>query len=111
MICFDFSETDELKSFNRQVKLYHVFLGCLNMVGLGIGFAGVFGFQRETYLGCAADGLQWTYVKNLGNIFEFSHIFYIVMQCVLCLKVMYSIPKFYGIFDSDRDSLIKQDQE
>jgi hypothetical protein len=57
MICFDFSETDELKSFTKQVNFYHLFLGCLNMVGLGIGLAGVFGFQRDTYLGCASDGL------------------------------------------------------
>ena len=111
MICFDFSETDELKSFNRQVKFYHMVLGGLNMVGLVIGFAGVFGFQKGTYLGCSADGLQWTYVQNLGNLFEFLHIFYIVCQCVICLKVMYSIPKSFGIFDSDNNSLLKQDQE
>ena len=111
MLCFDFSETDELKSFTKQVNFYHLFLGCLNLVGLGIGLAGVFGFQKNTYLGCAPDGLQWTYVKNLGNLFEFAHTLYIILQCVLCLKVIYLIPKSYGIFDSDIDSLIKLDQE
>ena len=107
MICFDYNESDQLKSFTKQVSFYHIFLACLNVLGLGIGFAGVFGFQSSTYLGCTSDGLQWVYIKNLGNLFEFSHTLYIILQCVLCLNIVYRIPKKYRMFTSDKDSFIK----
>jgi uncharacterized membrane protein len=76
-----------------------------------LGVAGVIAFRQTNFLGCAQGGFRWLYLSMVGNFFEFLHMAYIVAQCILCVWVIYRIPKRFGIFGKTEEMKKKEEEE
>ncbi|TNV77583.1 hypothetical protein FGO68_gene15913 [Halteria grandinella] len=95
------SVCDQVKSFEEQNKFFTIIFTALNTLGLAVGLLGLFVFDSSSYLGCSNSGLRWLYLSIAGNAFQLAHIVIIVGYCILCLRIVYFIPRKHGAFKED----------
>jgi hypothetical protein len=74
---------------NTIVSAFYILLGTLGIVQISKGLA----------LYCSDDGLQWIYITNRGNLFATGHIIVLIIQCIMCVRIFYSIPHHYELLE------------
>lgn len=93
---------DKLKPmFLMQMKVFLVFQALTFGVILAIHFLIRIYIDKQTFLGCSANGLEWIYLRVEGSMFLLLHMSLLCVQAVMIEKVFYGVPKAYGYYDNN----------